>query len=60
LEYKWPFLKLDLVVSSGFYVRSLARDLGEKLKTGAYLFDLKRIRVGEFKKEDCINLEINI
>ncbi len=33
---------------SGTYVRSLARDLGEIVGTGAYLTQLRRIRVGSF------------
>ena len=48
LEYKWPFLKLRVVTGPGVYVRSLARDLGEKLGTGGYLADLLRTRVGEY------------
>lgn len=48
LEYAWPFLKLRMVTGPGVYVRSLARDLGEKLGTGGYLADLERTRVGEY------------
>ncbi|OGD63002.1 tRNA pseudouridine(55) synthase TruB [Candidatus Beckwithbacteria bacterium RBG_13_42_9] len=57
LEYKWPFLKLKIVTGPGFYIRSLARDLGEKLKTGGYISELERIRVGNFTKEKAVRLE---
>ena len=50
LKYHWPYLKLKVITGSGVYIRSLARDLGEKLKIGGYLFNLERTRVGDFIK----------
>ncbi|PIR04742.1 MAG: tRNA pseudouridine(55) synthase TruB [Candidatus Liptonbacteria bacterium CG11_big_fil_rev_8_21_14_0_20_35_14] len=44
-DYNYPILKIKITTSSGFYVRSLARDLGEKLQTGAYLINLKRTKI---------------
>lgn len=38
---------------SGTYVRSLARDLGDALGTGAYLTALRRTRVGRFDVADA-------
>lgn len=49
LEYAWPFLKLRMVTGPGVYVRSFARDLGEKLGVGGYLADLERTRVGKYR-----------
>ena len=53
-------LPLDLPViidcSSGTYIRSLARDLGEALGTKAYLTKLSRTAIGNFKLTDAINL----
>lgn len=57
LDYKWPKLKIKLHCSKGFYVRSLARDLGEKLEVGGYLSGLKRTRVGHFTIEESITIE---
>jgi tRNA pseudouridine55 synthase len=37
-----------VVCSSGTYIRSMARDLGEKLETGGHLFALRRTRAGDF------------
>ncbi|MGE4554914.1 MAG: tRNA pseudouridine(55) synthase TruB [Candidatus Paceibacterota bacterium] len=45
LEYKKNILKIRLKVGSGFYVRSLANDLGVKLKCGGYLNYLKREKI---------------
>jgi tRNA pseudouridine55 synthase len=41
----------------GTYVRSLARDLAEKLGTYGHVAQLRRTRVGSFKVEDAISLE---
>jgi tRNA pseudouridine55 synthase len=57
IEYKWPVLEIRVVCGSGTYIRSLARDIGKELETGAYLQDLVRTRVGEYKIEDSINLD---
>ena len=57
LQYVWPILKLRVVTGPGVYIRSLARDIGEKLGTGAYLADLERTRVGEFTKEHSVAVD---
>lgn len=46
-------LRLKLRVAAGFYVRSLARDLGEGLGTGGVLAALVRTRAGDLRAEDC-------
>jgi tRNA pseudouridine55 synthase len=56
LEYKWPTVALRVVTGSGVYIRSLARDLGEKLKTGGYLEQLTRTRVGSFTLKQAVRL----
>lgn len=56
LKYEWPFLTLKVVTGPGVYIRALARDLGKELGVGGYLSDLERIRVGEFRKVDTLNL----
>lgn len=52
-----PYLHFRLVCSKGFYVRSLARDLGEKLGTGAYLKTLRRQKIGDFSVENAMKIE---
>ena len=56
LSYEPPFLKIRVVCSAGTYIRSLAEDIGKKLGTGAYLIELERIRVGDFKIENSVPL----
>ncbi len=43
--------------SKGTYIRSLARDFGRALVSGAYLSVLRRTRIGEFKIEDAVTIE---
>lgn len=57
ISYKWPDLKFLVSCSSGTYIRSLAHDIGEKLGCGAYLTELRRTRIGEYKIEDAKTLE---
>jgi tRNA pseudouridine55 synthase len=56
VRYAWPHVDLRLVTSSGFDVRSFARDLGESLGTGGYMEELERTRVGAYTKEQAIRL----
>ena len=59
LDYRWPILKLRIVCDAGVYIRSLARDIGQKLEVGAYLVDLVRTRVGEFSLDKSLKLKSN-
>lgn len=55
IDYSYPFLTIDVSCSKGTYIRSLAHDIGQALKTGAYLEKLVRLRSGCFSLEDCID-----
>lgn len=57
VSYKYPMLKIVCDVSSGTYIRSLARDIGKKLGTYGYLKELRRIKVGEFSVEKAQSLQ---
>lgn len=52
-----PQVHFRLVCSKGTYVRSLARDFGNALNSGAYLIDLERTRIGNFKLSDAITID---
>jgi tRNA pseudouridine55 synthase len=52
-----PYIKIRVECSKGTYIRALARDIGEELKCGAYLTELRRTRIGEFKVEDSIKVD---
>ncbi|RNE49372.1 tRNA pseudouridine(55) synthase TruB [Corynebacterium alimapuense] len=53
------FFDIDVSVdcSSGTYIRSLARDLGEALGVGGHLTALRRSAVGPFLLSDALTLE---
>lgn len=46
LSYDPPFITLRARVSSGTYIRSIARDIGTLLGTGGIITDLKRTKIG--------------
>ncbi len=50
-------LTIRVVCSKGTYIRALARDIGERLSSGAHLIALRRTRVGEYKAGDCLTIE---
>lgn len=51
--YSYPKVKFTTDVSSGTYIRSLVEDLGKALGTGAYMNELIRTKVGNFKLENA-------
>lgn len=51
-----PEVEFRVVCSKGTYIRSLARDYGLALKSGAHLITLCRTRIGEFKLTDALTL----
>lgn len=57
LKYKYPELEIEVKCGSGTYIRSLAADIGKKLKTGAFLKELERIQIGEFSIEKSVGLK---
>lgn len=50
-------LVIRVVCSKGTYIRALARDIGQKLNSGAHLIALRRTRVGDYHVEECMNFE---
>jgi tRNA pseudouridine55 synthase len=56
-EYSSPVIKLTLHCGSGFYVRSLAHDLGEKIGCGAHLSGLVRTSVGHYDLKDTFTVD---
>jgi tRNA pseudouridine55 synthase len=57
ISWQWPLLKLRIDCGRGTYVRAIARDLGEALKTGGYLTELRRTRIGPFDVGQAVTLE---
>jgi tRNA pseudouridine55 synthase len=57
VEYGHDRCRISVTCSSGFYVRALVRDLGERCGTGATLEALRRTRSGDFTLEEAIDLD---
>lgn len=57
IEYAYPDVKVRVHVSSGTYIRSLAVDFGQILKTGAYCLQLRRTKIANFDVSDALRLE---
>ena len=56
--YTLPFeIRTIIECSSGTYIRSLARDFGEKLGTVAYLTALERSAIGPYSLNDAVRLD---
>jgi tRNA pseudouridine55 synthase len=54
VEFDGRRLVMRVTASAGFYVRSLAHDLGERLGSGAHLAALRRERSGRLTLEDGV------
>jgi tRNA pseudouridine55 synthase len=54
---RFPAVDFRIVCSKGTYIRSLVRDLGLLLNNGAYMSNLRRTRIGDFRVEDAATIE---
>jgi len=52
-----PSVDFRIVCSKGTYIRSIARDYGLALNSGAHLTALRRTRIGAFRVEDAVSPE---
>jgi len=57
VSYRFPILKIRIECGSGTYIRSLADDIGKKLKTGAVLTGLIRESVGKYSLKKSLEIE---
>jgi tRNA pseudouridine55 synthase len=57
VETELPKVKFRVVCSKGTYIRSLVRDMGNILNTGAYLSELRRTRIGEFEVNTAYSID---
>ena len=56
VAYAYPELTLAVTCGSGTYIRSLGRDLGDALGTGAVMSALQRTAIGSFTLEQACSL----
>lgn len=56
-SYDPPDIRFRIVCSKGTYIRSIARDLGILLGSGAYLSSLHRDRIGSYRSDEAFDLD---
>jgi tRNA pseudouridine55 synthase len=56
VRFDLDLVHITVTAGAGFYVRALARDLGEALGCGAHLAGLRRTRSGRFEVADALPL----
>ncbi|RPI18275.1 MAG: tRNA pseudouridine(55) synthase TruB [Ignavibacteriae bacterium] len=52
-----PEVHFTVGCSKGTYIRTLANDFGEKLGVGAYLKELRRLKIGDYDVRNSVTLE---
>ncbi len=57
-DIRLPEVHFRIVCSKGTYIRSIARDFGAALGVGAYLGSLRRTRIGPYRIEDALTLDL--
>lgn len=57
LDFNLPDVTIEINCSKGTYIRSIARDLGEKLQSGAHLKKLERTSIGSYNITDAISVK---
>ena len=57
ISYEEDELCLNIICSKGTYIRTLIETIGEKLNTGAYTKDLRRLRIGHFLEKNMVMLD---
>lgn len=56
-KIEFPEVHFEVKCSKGTYIRSLARDYGLALDSGAYLSSLRRTIIGDFSVDDALKVE---
>ena len=57
IEIAMPEVKFKISCTKGTYIRSIVRDFGKKLNSGAYLNSLIRTKIGEYSVENSMSIE---
>ncbi|AZA54187.1 tRNA pseudouridine(55) synthase TruB [Chryseobacterium sp. G0201] len=53
IKINLPLVSFTVGCSKGTYIRSLAHDIGQELGVGAYLTQLRRTKIGDYKIEEA-------
>ena len=56
-RFESPYMEMDVSCSKGTYIRSMAHDFGKKLQSGAYLAELRRTAIGDYRVEKAMKIK---
>ncbi|MBN8701463.1 MAG: tRNA pseudouridine(55) synthase TruB [Bacteroidetes bacterium] len=59
-KIEMPLLHFKIKCSKGTYIRSIARDFGLALNSGAHLTSLRRTMIGEYNLSNVTNIKVDI
>lgn len=54
---QWPDVSCSIRCAKGTYIRSIARDLGERLGCGGYVWSLRRTAIGHYAVDDALTID---
>ena len=57
INFSTPYVEFEIKCSKGTYIRSIANDFGKALNSGSYLFELRRINIGDFSVLNALRIE---
>lgn len=57
LKYNMPYVTVRIRCSKGTYIRSIARDFGEALNSGACIVELRRKAIGDYTVDSAYSIE---
>ncbi|OFX28698.1 MAG: tRNA pseudouridine(55) synthase TruB [Bacteroidetes bacterium GWA2_32_17] len=60
VNFELPEIVVKIVCSKGTYIRALARDFGNELKSGAHITTLRRTRIGKFNVSDAVVFDLPV
>ncbi len=55
-KYDKPYVKFLIECSKGTYIRSIANDYGRSLKSGAFLYSLRRTAIGKYSLNNALEI----
>ncbi|MCK9272592.1 tRNA pseudouridine(55) synthase TruB [Candidatus Gracilibacteria bacterium] len=57
LDYNFPTVTLEMTVSAGTYIRTIAEDIGKELGLNAYTITLHRSKIGDLDESKSVDIE---
>lgn len=57
INFSSPYVEFHIKCSKGTYIRSIANDYGKKLNSGSYLFELRRVNIGDYSVLNALKIE---